>query len=59
MTTINVRTGKLETINHQMGMDLIDSVAVSDAVPGLWPYVTMNGKDDIDGDGFINKCLFS
>lgn len=35
MTTINVRTGKLETINHQMGMDLIDSVAVSDAVPGL------------------------
>ena len=49
ITAINARTGQLETINQQIGMDLIDSVAASEAVPGLWPHVTMNGKDYIDG----------
>lgn len=59
ITAINARTGQLETINQQIGMDLIDSVAASEAVPGLWPHVTMNGKDYIDG-GMVsstNACL--
>lgn len=59
ITAINARTGQLETINQQIGMDLIDSVAASEAVPGLWPHVTMTGKDYIDG-GMVsstNACL--
>ena len=59
ITAINARTGQLETINQQIGMDLIDSVAASRAVPGLWPHVTMNGKEYIDG-GMVsstNACL--
>lgn len=59
ITAINARTGQLETINQQIGMDLIDSVAASEAVPGLWPHVTMNGKDYID-EGMVsstNACL--
>ena len=59
ITAINARTGQLETINQQIGMDLIDSVAASEAVPGLWPHVTMNGKEYIDG-GMVsstNACL--
>ena len=52
ITAINARTGQLETINQQIGMDLIDSVAASGAVPGLWPHVTMNGKEYIDGEWF-------
>lgn len=59
ITAINARTGQLETINQQIGMDLIDSVAASGAVPGLWPHVTMNGKEYIDG-GMVsstNACL--
>ncbi|MDK7947144.1 patatin-like phospholipase family protein [Staphylococcus warneri] len=59
ITAINARTGQLETINQQIGMDLIDSVAASEAVPGLWPHVTINGKDYIDG-GMVsstNACL--
>ncbi|MFI6202504.1 patatin-like phospholipase family protein [Staphylococcus warneri] len=59
ITAINARTGQLETINQQIGMDLIDSVAASEAVPGLWPHVTMNGKDYIDGRmvSSTNACL--
>ena len=42
-------TGEFVTFNRESGVDLIDAVAASCAVPGVWPPVTIGAARYIDG----------
>lgn len=46
---VNARTGELVVFDASSGVDLIDSVAASCAVPMVWPSVTIDSKRYFDG----------
>lgn len=47
--TVDAETGAVMTIDRACGIDLVDAVAASCAVPGVWPPVTINGHRYVDG----------
>ena len=49
ITAIDVATGELVVFQRESGVDLIDAVAASCAVPGAWPPVTIAGRRYMDG----------
>lgn len=49
ITAVDVATGDLETFTAGSGVALIDAVAASCAVPGVWPPVTLRGRRYMDG----------
>lgn len=49
ITAIDALTGKVEVFNNKSGIDLVDAVAASTAIPGVWPPATINGRRYIDG----------
>lgn len=49
ITAIDVATGELVVFDKDSGVELIDAVAASCAVPGIWPAVTIGGRRYIDG----------
>jgi NTE family protein len=49
ITAIDVDTGELRQFDRCSGVDLIDAVAASCAVPGAWPPVTMADRRYMDG----------
>ncbi len=49
ITAIDVATGELAVFARESGVDLIDAVAASCAVPGAWPPVTIAGRRYMDG----------
>ncbi len=49
ITAIDAHTGELVVFDRDSGVDLIDAVAASCAVPGAWPPVTLAGRRYIDG----------
>jgi NTE family protein len=49
VTAVDADTGKLHIFDHTSGVSLIDAVAASGAVPGVWPLVRMDGRSWIDG----------
>ena len=49
LTAIDVRTGELRVFDRESGVALIDAVAASCAVPGIWPAVTIGGRRYMDG----------
>jgi NTE family protein len=49
VTAIDAETGKLHVFDKDSGTTLINAVNASGAVPGLWPSITFNGRDWIDG----------
>jgi NTE family protein len=49
VTAIDVATGELTIIDRDSGVDLVDAVAASCAVPGAWPPVTIGDRRFIDG----------
>jgi NTE family protein len=49
VTAINTATGELVVFDHDSGVDLVDAVAASCAVPGAWPPVTIGDTRYIDG----------
>ncbi len=49
ITAIDIGTGELVAFDRRSGVDLIDAVAASCAVPGAWPPVTIGGRRYIDG----------
>ncbi len=49
ITAIDVASGALVTFDRASGMSLIDAVAASCAVPGIWPVVTNSGRAYMDG----------
>lgn len=49
VTAIDVDTGELVVFDRHSGVDLVDAVAASCAVPGAWPPVAIAGRRYMDG----------
>jgi NTE family protein len=49
LTAIDTETGDLRVFDRACGVDLVDVVAASCAVPGIWPPVTIEGRRYMDG----------
>lgn len=49
ITAIDVATGELVVFDRESGVELIDAVAASCAVPGAWPPVTIGERRYMDG----------
>jgi NTE family protein len=49
ITAVDADTGEFVTLDSGSGVDLVDAVGASCAVPGVWPPVTINGRRLMDG----------
>ncbi|WNG86437.1 patatin-like phospholipase family protein [Mycobacterium sp. ITM-2016-00317] len=49
VTAIDIATGELAVFDKDSGVDLVDAVAASCAVPGVWPPVTIGDRRFMDG----------
>lgn len=49
LVAVDVHTGKHVVFDRDSGVDLVDAVAASCAVPGVWPPVTIGGFRYMDG----------
>jgi len=49
LTAVDCESGVLEVFTAASGVSLIDAVAASCAVPGIWPPVTIGGRRYMDG----------
>jgi len=49
VTAIDTATGELVVLDRDSGVELIDAVAASCAVPGAWPPVTIGDRRYMDG----------
>jgi NTE family protein len=49
VTAIDTATGGLVVFDRESGVELVDAVAASCAVPGAWPPVTIAGRRYMDG----------
>lgn len=51
IVAIDIATGQTRIFERQQGVDLVDAVAASCAVPGIWPAVTIGQQRYMDGGG--------
>jgi NTE family protein len=49
ITAVDTATGELRVFDRDSGVDLVDAVAASCAVPGVWPTVEIEGRHYMDG----------
>jgi NTE family protein len=49
VTAVDAYTGELRIFDKDSGVNLVDAVAASCAVPGMWPPVSIGGTRFIDG----------
>ncbi|MFD9225485.1 patatin-like phospholipase family protein [Streptomyces sp. NPDC060064] len=49
VTAVDAVTGELRAYDKESGVPLVDAVAASCAIPGVWPPVTIDGRTWIDG----------
>lgn len=49
ITAVDIDAGELVVFTRDSGVELVDAVAASCAVPGVWPIVTINGTRHMDG----------
>lgn len=49
ISAIDITTGELVGFDRDSGVELVDAVAASCAVPGAWPPVTIDGRRYMDG----------
>ena len=49
VVAVEATSGARRVFDHSSGVDLVDAVAASCAVPGVWPPVTIDGKRYLDG----------
>jgi NTE family protein len=49
ITACDTQTGEFVTFDRDSGVELVDAVAASCSVPGVWPPVTINGRRYMDG----------
>src|SRR5215471_12428241 len=49
ITAVNTDTGEFTAFGSGSGVDLVDAVGASCAVPGIWPPVVINGRRWMDG----------
>jgi NTE family protein len=55
VTAVDADTGVLHVFDHTSGIALVDAVAASGAVPGVWPLVRIDGRSWIDG-GMVSSA---
>ncbi|WP_424214917.1 patatin-like phospholipase family protein [Streptomyces sp. BI20] len=49
ITAVDTATGALKVFDRDSGVDLVDAVAASCAVPGVWPPITIGAERYVDG----------
>lgn len=49
LVAVDAGTGEMRVFDRDSGVSLVDAVAASCAVPGIWPPVTIDGRRYIDG----------
>ncbi len=49
LVAVDAETGETRIFDRESGVDLIDAVAASCAVPGIWPPVSIGGRRYVDG----------
>lgn len=49
ITAVEATTGEFVAFDQDSGVTLVDAVAASCAVPGVWPPVTIDGRRYVDG----------
>ncbi|MCO1654685.1 patatin-like phospholipase family protein [Pseudonocardia humida] len=49
VTVVDAADGEFRAIDAESGVGLVDAVAASCAVPGVWPTVTIDGRRYMDG----------
>ena len=49
VVAVDARSGDVRVFDQDSGADLVDAVAASCAIPGIWPPVTIGGRRYIDG----------
>jgi NTE family protein len=49
ITAVDAHTGELVVLDRQAGVPLVEAVAASCAVPGVWPPVSTGGRRLVDG----------
>jgi NTE family protein len=49
LTAVDALSGELKIFDRDSGASLVDAVAASCAVPGIWPAVTIDGRRYVDG----------
>ena len=49
IVAVDAESGERRAFDSSSGVDLVDAVAASAAVPGIWPAVTIQGRRYIDG----------
>ncbi|MEU9169879.1 patatin-like phospholipase family protein [Streptomyces sp. NPDC048420] len=49
VVAVNARTGETRLLDRASGVGLVDAVAASCALPGVWPAATVDGTPYIDG----------
>ncbi|NBE55241.1 patatin-like phospholipase family protein [Streptomyces boluensis] len=54
VTAVDAVTGALRAFDADSGVPVVDAVAASCAVPGVWPAVTIEGRKWIDGG--VHSC---
>jgi NTE family protein len=55
VTAADADSGVLHVFDQNSGIALVDAVAASGAVPGVWPLVRLNGRSWIDG-GMVSSA---
>lgn len=49
LVAVDAETGETRVFGRESGVNLVDAVAASCAVPGIWPPVTIGGRRYVDG----------
>jgi NTE family protein len=49
LVAVDAESGQTRVFDRQSGVDLVDAVAASCAVPGIWPPVSIGGRRYVDG----------
>ncbi|MDT7726156.1 MAG: hypothetical protein QOI21_2732 [Actinomycetota bacterium] len=49
LVAVDAESGEPRVFDRESGVELVDAVAASCAVPGIWPAVTIGGRRYIDG----------
>ncbi|HEX3979889.1 MAG TPA: patatin-like phospholipase family protein [Acidimicrobiales bacterium] len=55
VVAVDAFSGKRRVFDRSSGVDLVDAVAASSAVPGVWPPVTIGASRYVDG-GIFSSC---
>ena len=55
VVAVDVESGERRVFDRFSGIDLIDAVAASCAVPGVWPPVTIGGRRYMDGGVYATE----